>query len=201
MLNRDSEYLAKLRDYYAEHRVLPSYSAVATLLGLRSTSAVAALVKRMKEAGFLDSGPGGRLQPGDRFFERPVSGNQIEGMPHAVNDAPIRGLNVDAYLVDQPSRTELLTVKEDSMIEAGLMPGDTVVVKKGAPTKPGDVVVAIVNNEFTVKYLAYDRHGFFLKPGNRAYAPIRSKDDLEIYGLVVGMFRKYPQRGPVRATG
>ena len=201
MLNRDPEYLAKLRDYYAEHRVLPSFSAAAALLGLRSTSAVAAFVKRMKAAGFLDSGPSGRLQPGDRFFERPVSDSQIEGMPHAVNDAPVEGLNVDAYLVDQPSRTVLLTVKEDSMIEAGLMPGDTVVVKKGAPTKPGDVVVAIVNNEFTVKYLAYDRHGFFLKPGNRAYSPIRPKDDLEIYGLVVGMFRKYQQPGNIRAAG
>ena len=87
------------------------------------------------------------------------------------------------------------------MIEAGLMPGDTVVVKKGAPTKPGDVVVAIVDNEFTVKYLALDRRGFFLKPGNRAYTPIRPKDDLEIYGLVVGMFRKYQQPGNIRAAG
>jgi repressor LexA len=201
MLNRDPEYLAKLRDYYAEHRVLPSYSAVATLLGLRSTSAVAAFVKRMKEAGFLDSAPGGRLQPGDRFFERPVSDLQRQGIPHAVNDAPVEGLNVDAYLVDQPSRTVLLTVKGDSMIEAGLMPGDTVVVKRGAPAKPGDVVVAIVDNEFTVKYLAHDRRGFFLKPGNKAHAPIRPKDDLEIYGLVVGMFRKYQQPGNIRAAG
>ena len=201
MLNRDPEYLAKLRDYYAEHRVLPSYSAVAALLGLRSTSAVAAFVKRMKETGFLDSAPGGRLQPGHRFFERPVSDIQRHGIPHAVNDVAVEGLNVDAYLVDQPSRTVLLTVKEDSMVEAGLMPGDTVVVKKGAPTKPGDVVVAIVDNEFTVKYLALDRRGFFLKPGNRAYTPIRPKDDLEIYGLVVGMFRKYQQPGNIRAAG
>ena len=201
MLNRDPEYLAKLRDYYAEHRVLPSYSAVATLLGLRSTSAVAAFVKRMKETGFLDSAPGGRLQPGHRFFERPVSDIQRHGIAHAVNDVRVEGLNVDAYLVDQPSRTVLLTVKEDSMIEAGLMPGDTVVVKKGAPTKPGDVVVAIVDNEFTVRYLAHDRRGFFLKPGNRAYMPIRPKDDLEIYGLVVGMFRKYQQPGNIRAAG
>ena len=201
MLNRDPEYLAKLRDYYAEHRVLPSYSAVAALLGLRSTSAVAAFVKRMKEGGFLDSAPGGRLQPGHRFFERPVSDIQRPGIPHAVNDAPVEGLNVDAYLVDQPSRTVLLTVKEDSMIEAGLMPGDTVVVKRGAPAKPGDVVVAIVDNEFTVKYLAHDRRGFFLKPGNKAHAPIRPKDDLEIYGLVVGMFRKYQQPANIRAAG
>lgn len=201
MLNRDPEYLAKLRDYYAEHRVLPSYSAVAALLGLRSTSAVAAFVNRMKETGFLDSAPGGRLQPGHRFFERPVSDIQRHGIPHAVNDVPVEGLNVDAYLVDQPSRTVLLTVKEDSMIEAGLMPGDTVVVKRGAPAKPGDVVVAIVDNEFTVRYLAHDRRGFFLKPGNKSYTPIRPKDDLEIYGLVVGMFRKYQQPGNIRAAG
>jgi SOS regulatory protein LexA len=201
MLNRDPEYLAKLRDYYAEHRVLPSYSAVAALLGLRSTSAVAAMVKRMKAAGLIDSAPGGRLQPGHRFFERPVADSVSAGMPQNANDAPVEGLNVDAYLVDQPSRTVLLTVTGDSMIEAGLMPGDTIVVKRGAPAKPGDVVVAIVDNEFTVKYLAHDRRGFFLKPGNRAYTPIRPKDDLEIYGLVVGMFRKYQQPGNIRAAG
>ena len=191
MLNRDPEYLAKLRDYYAKHRVLPSYSAVASLLGLRSTSAVAAFVKRMKEGGFLDSAPGGRLQPGHRFFERPVYDVQHLEISHAGNNVPVEGLNVDAYLVDQPSRTVLLTVKENSMIEAGLMPGDTVVVKRGAPATPGDVVVAIVDSKFTVKYLAHDRRGLFLKPGNKAHASIRSKGDLEIYGLVVGMFRKY----------
>lgn len=193
MLNRDVEYAAKLRDYYAEHRVLPSYSTVATILGLRSTSAVAAMVKRMKEGGLLDSAPGGRLQPGSRFFDRLVADTISAGIPQSANDVPVEGLNVDAYLVDQPSRTVLLAVKGDSMIEAGLMPGDTVVVKKGAPAQPGDVVVAVVDNEFTVKYLAQDNRGFFLKPGNRAYPPIRAKDHLEIYGLVVGMFRKYPR--------
>lgn len=191
MLNRDPEYLAKLRDYYAEHRVLPSYSAVAALLGLRSTSAVAALVKRMKEGAFLDSAPGGRLQPGQRFFERAVADTRGDGSPQGVNDAPVEGLNVDAYLVDQPSRTVLLTVKDDSMVEAGLLPGDVLVVKKGAPGGVGDIVVAIVEHEYTVKCLAHDRRGFFLMPRNKAHAPVRPNGSLEIFGLVVGMFRKY----------
>jgi repressor LexA len=77
------------------------------------------------------------------------------------------------------------------MIDAGLMPGDTVIVKKGAPATPGDIVVAIVDNEFTVKYLAQDKQSFYLRPGNTAYSPIRAKDHLEIFGLVVGSFRKY----------
>ena len=100
-----------------------------------------------------------------------------------------------AYLVDQPSRTVLLSMKDDSMSGAGLMPGDTLVVKLRAPAQPGDVVVAIVDHEFTVKYLAHDPNGFFLEPGNPAYAPIRSSEALEIYGRVVASFRKYPSAG------
>lgn len=53
------------------------------------------------------------------------------------------------------------------------------------------LVVAIVDNEFTVKYLEQDKAGFYLRPGNRAYPSIRAQDHLEIFGLVMGMFRKY----------
>jgi len=66
------------------------------------------------------------------------------------------------------------------------------VVKRRAPTQPSDVVVAIVKHEFTVRYLAHDHKGFFLKPGNPAYAPLRTSEELEIYGRVVASFRKYP---------
>ena len=191
MKNRDQEHLDKLRDYYAQHRVLPSFSVIARLVGLKTTSAVSAMVDRMKTAGLLESAPDRRLQPGPKFFEREILDTIQAGQPQAANEPGIEGLNVDAFLIDNPSRTVLLTVKGDSMIEAGLMPGDAVIVKKGAPAKPGDIVVAIVDNEFTVKYLAEDRQGFFLKPGNKAYSIIRAKDHLEIFGLVVGSFRKY----------
>ena len=86
----------------------------------------------------------------------------------------------------------LLRVRGDSMKDAGLLEGDLVLVLKGAPAKAGDIVVAIVDNQFTVKYLAQDkRGGFFLRPGNVAYEPIRAKSDLELYGRVVGALRKY----------
>ncbi len=195
MRNRDPEYLKKLRDYYAEHRVLPSYSIVAGLLELRAISAVAAFVTRMRQAGFLASAPNGRLQPGSRFFERAHAESLDTPAPAADTDVPVAGLQIDAYLVDQPSRTVLLSMKDDSMSGAGLMPGDTLVVKLRAPAQPGDVVVAIVDHEFTVKYLAHDPNGFFLEPGNPAYAPIRLSEALEIYGRVVGSFRKYPSAG------
>lgn len=190
-MTKDPEYLAKLRDYYAEHRILPSFSGMATLVGMKSKAAVSAMVGRLREAGYLDYAPDRRIQPGRRFFEREVLDNIRAGRPQSANEGGGELINIDGYLIENPSRTVLLSVKGDSMIEAGLLPGDTLIVKKNAPADPGDVVVAIVDNEFTVKYLAKDKRGFFLRPGNEAYQPIRANDRLEIYGLVVGSFRKY----------
>lgn len=190
-MSKDMEYLGKLQDYYAQHRTLPSLANIGALVGLKAKSAVAVMVGRLKEAGYLDHAPDRRLQPGKLFFEREILDSVRAGLPQPANDARTEAFSIDEYLIDSPSRTVLLSIKGDSMIEAGLMPGDTVIVKKGAPAKPGDIVVAIVDNEFTVKYLAKDKNSFYLKPGNKAYAPIRANDHLEMFGLVVGSFRKY----------
>ena len=77
------------------------------------------------------------------------------------------------------------------MIDAGIMPGDTVVVEKRGPASVGDMVIAIVDNEFTLKKLGNEKGKFILIPANPAYPVIRPKNDLEIFGVVVGQFRKY----------
>lgn len=192
MLNRDSQYLAQLRDYYAQNGALPSFTNVGRMLGMKSTGSVAALVRRMREDQYLESGVGGRIQPGQRFFERQRSESPVPaGLPQTSQDVTADTIAIDRYLVDEPSRTVLVQVKGDSMVKAGLFSGDTVVVKRGAPTKPGDIVVAQVDGEYTIKYLAKDRKGFYLKPGNENYADIRPRDDLDIFGKVTGCFRKY----------
>lgn len=188
---RDYEYLSSLRDYYAKHKALPSFSVIANMVGLKSTSAVSAMVGRLKSEGYLESAPDKRLKPGSRFFEREIVDTVQAGFPRPANDLRSDAMSIDSYLIEQPSRTIMLTVKGDSMIDAGLMEGDTVIVNKVALSKVGDIVVAIVDNEFTIKYLAQDKNGFYLKPGNKGYPPIRPKEHLEIFGLVVGSFRKY----------
>lgn len=191
-MSTDLKYLNQLRDYFSKHHVIPSFAKVANLLGLKSSSSVAALAKRLAAEGYLESGPGGRLAPGPRFFEREILDSVRAGMPAAANQPLTETLAIDEYLIRTPSRTVLLTIKGDSMIDAGLMPGDTVVVERGAPAQQGDIVVAIVDNEFTVKYLELDKNRqFFLRPGNKAYPPIRPAESLEMYGKVVGVFRKY----------
>jgi SOS-response transcriptional repressor LexA len=84
-----------------------------------------------------------------------------------------------------------VTVKGDSMNGAGIQAGDTVVVEKRATAKVGDIVIAIVENEFTLKYLDKEKDKFVLRPANLAYPVIRPKGSLEIFGVVVGQFRKY----------
>lgn len=189
---RDHEYLNNLRDYYAKHRALPSFSVIATMVGLRSTSAVSAMVSRLKSESYLESAPDKRLKPGKRFFEREILGSVQAGLPTPANDGFIETISIDSHLIDQPSRSVLLTVKGESMVDAGLLDGDIVVVKKDAPTKAGDIVVAIVDNEYTIKFLESDKRGFYLKPANKSFPEIRANGHLEMFGLVVGSFRKYP---------
>ncbi len=151
------------------------------------------MLGRLIDQGFLERTPDRRLAPGQRFFERQVVSSVRAGGPQEASQEAPEALSIDSYLVEHPSRSVLLTIRGDSMVDAGLLAGDTIVVQKGAPAKAGDIVVAIVDNEFTVKYLDFDkkRKAFFLRAGNIAYAPIRPTNQLELFGVVVGSFRKY----------
>ncbi len=190
-MEQDANYLARLQDYYADNGVLPPYSTVMMLLGFKSKSPVAALVARLKLMGFLESTPEKRLKPGRRFFERPIFDSVRAGFPSPAEDTRHDTLTIDEYLVERPSSTVLVTVKGDSMIAAGIMPGDTVVVEKRSLANVGDMVIAIVDNEFTLKTLGKEKGKFVLIPANPAYPVIRPQSDLEIFGVVVGQFRKY----------
>lgn len=187
----DTRYLAKLQDYYARHRTLPSYSGIGALVGLRSKASVAGMVTRLKAGGYLDSSPDRRLKPGKRFFERALAESVRAGLPSPAADTQPDSASLDEYLVGKPSRTIIITVKGDSMINAGIHPGDRVVVEKRVAATAGDIVVAIVDNEFTLKRLAREKGRLVLKPENKAYPVIRPKEDVEIYGVVVGLVRKY----------
>ncbi len=190
-MNDDSQYFARLRDYYSRHRVLPSYSSIGQLVGLRSKASVAGMVVRMKSAGLLESSPDRRLKPGKNFFGIPITESVRAGAPSSALDSFPEMMSIDEQLVSHPSRTVFITVKGDSMIDAGIRPGDVVVVEKRTTVKNGDIVIAMLDNEFTLKRLQNEKGRFVLKPENKAYPTIRPMGDLEIFGVVVGQFRKY----------
>jgi repressor LexA len=185
----DGQYLTKLQDYYARHRVLPSYARSGA--GGAEFRRPWPMVVRLKAEGFLESSPDRRLKPGRRFFERPIADSVRAGLPSPAADAAPDTVTIDEFLVPHPSRSVLITVKGDSMIDAGIRAGDVVVVEKRVAANVGDIVVAIVDNEFTLKRLDREKGRIVLRPENKAYPVIRPKDSTEIFGVVVGLFRKF----------
>ncbi len=101
-------------------------------------------------------------------------------------------IGLDTYLIRDPEHTVLLSVAGDSMIKAGLFDGDMLVVDTGKKAKIGDIVIAVVDMEFTVKYLEKDATGkMYLQPANEKYTAIYPDEELQIYGVVLGSLRKF----------
>ncbi|MFZ5524214.1 MAG: LexA family protein [Pseudomonadota bacterium] len=189
---RDSEYLAKLQDYYADWKNIPSYAKLCEVFGIASKSWVKAVLMRLSAAGFIERTPDGAWIPTRQFFARPLAESSVQaGMPVAVTETQGEYFVIDEMLIDTPSETTLIPVKGDSMIEAGIHDGDVAVVEKRNLANVGDIVVAIVDNEFTLKTLDKERGKYILRPANQAYPVIRPQGTLEIFGVLIGLIRKY----------
>ena len=189
---KDAEYLAKLQDYYADWKSIPSYASLCEVLGIASKSWVKAVLDRLCKAGFIERTPNGVWIPTRQFFARPFAESSVQaGMPVSVTATQGEYFIIDEMLIDTPSLTTMITVKGDSMIDAAIHDGDIAVVEKRNFANVGDIVVAIVDNDFTLKTLDKERGQFILRPANAAYPVIYPHGSLEIFGVLVGLIRKY----------
>lgn len=195
--NYDSVHLDKLRDYFAQHRLLPSYAVIANLLGFSGKTGAVQLVKRLIEAGYIETATGGKLVPLDRFFELPLLDQQI---PAGVGEPDVAFSSFQAYaldrlLVEDRSKTVLVPIRGDSMIDAGVLDGDTAIVERTESPRAGDFVVAAVDGQYTIKELRFERSKPVLVPHNKQYEPIRPRQDILILGVVKGIVRRYDRPG------
>ncbi len=127
-------------------------------------------------------------------FEFTLLSHRISaGFPSPAADYAEEGLDLNSYLVQNKPATFMFTVKGDSMLGAGICDGDKVVVDKALKPKHKDIVVAIVNDEYTIKRLYQLRGKTELQPENPQYQPITFEEgsELQIWGVVVGVVRKY----------
>lgn len=100
-------------------------------------------------------------------------------------------MDIDRYLIDRPNSTFLVRVKGDSMKDAGILQGDIVAVDRSREAKNGDIVIASLEGDVTIKYLDLANVSPRLLPANEEYPPIVLEADSQILGVVVGSVRKY----------
>jgi SOS regulatory protein LexA len=189
---RIAEKIESLRRFVRRERRAPGYAEMMDLFGYRSKNAVFGLLNRLQELGYLRKSPEGKISPTGKLAGTvKLLGAVQAGFPSPAEEELVDTLSLDEYLIRRPEATFMLTVQGDSMSGAGIMPGDIVLVEKGNAPKPGDIVVAQVDEEWTLKYFAQDRAGVRLDPANPRYRFIRPRQSLVIGGVVRGVVRKY----------
>lgn len=183
--------IAQLRHFFMTEGRAPGYKEMLAIFGYRSKNAVYELLKKMEQYGYIRK-KRGKIAPTARLTGSiKMLGSVQAGFPSPAEEELSDTINLDQFLVCKPEATYLLTVTGDSMIEAGIHPGDLVLVEKGATAKNNDIVIAQVDDEWTLKYFIKDGQGVCLMPANKKYHSIRPRRSMIIGGVVRAVIRKY----------
>lgn len=116
------------------------------------------------------------------FIESQVSA----GFPSSAENYIDKALDLNDLIIKHPSATYFIRVKGDSMIDDGIKNGDILIVDRALSISNNKIVIARINDEYTVKRVKIDGQRIFLMPGNKNYQPIEIKDDMEcdVMGVV-----------------
>jgi repressor LexA len=187
----DIEQRGKIASFYAKHRRLPGYEELMTLTGFKSKNAVWKLINRLVEDGVLIKDRHGRLAPGDALRGVRMLGVVEAGFPSPAEEELLDVMDFDEFLAPNKESSYILKVKGDSMIDAGIREGDLVIVERRQTYKPGQIVIASVEGEYTMKYLRKRGDTYYLEPANEKYKPIYPKGHLMVEAVVTAVVRKY----------
>jgi DNA polymerase V len=115
------------------------------------------------------------------------------GFPSPADDHAESRLDLNEYLINQAESTFFVRIKGDSMVDAGILDNDIVIVDRSKSAAINDIVLASIDGEFTVKVLTKNNKGPYLMPANKEFKPIYIEEgsQFEIWGVVTGSVRKF----------
>lgn len=181
-----------VRNFIHQTGRAPTLDELRKLFNLSSKNTASVLASKLIKAGVMTRTETGRLTAHPCAPACPLRrlGSVAAGLPSPAEEMLLDTLTLDAFLISRPEATFMLTVEGDSMIEAGILPGDTVLVERGRTTKNGDIVIACVDGEWTMKYFFKDHTGIRLEPANSRYSTIRPSRSFSMDGVVSSVVRK-----------
>lgn len=180
----------KLMQFYRSHKRMPSYSEMMKLFGYKSKNAVFKLVEKFVEAGIVMKDAMGKLIPNNLFDEVPLLGSVKAGFPSDVSEVR-DSMNLEDFLIDKSKDTYILEVDGDSMIDAHIADGDMVIVERATRAKDGEIVVAEIDGEWTMKYWREKSGKAWLEPANKDFKPMYPEHSLRVAAKVKAVVRKY----------
>jgi len=190
-----------IREFQRKRGYSPSLSDLAIAFGVRSKNAVAKVVSALVKNGHLEKDPKGRIKileaeesaAGSLIsaLSLPLFGPISAGFAAPAEEQAEELVTLDSYLVRDKNATFLLRVRGDSMINAGIHEGDLVIVERGKEPRVGEIVVGVLDGEFTLKRLKRDKGKYYLQAENDAYPDLFALDELKVAGVVKGVIRKY----------
>lgn len=195
---RQREVLDFIHDFIRDRGFSPSQAEIAEALGLRSPNAVAQHVRLMVKKGALEHTPGVSRSLRPRETPEPPEAPGLPLVGEVAAGAPILAEeNVEAHLPLSPGLFRsppdyLLRVRGESMIEAGIRPGDLVAVQRRAMVSEGDIAVVRLNDEVTLKRWTTRGGQVALLPENHSMSPIivdPSRESVVVEGSVMGLIR------------
>jgi repressor LexA len=148
-------------------------------------------VNKMIAGGLLQRDQKGHLTLPRQSFAIPLAGSVQAGFPTPEEEALCDVISLDEYLINRPETSFILRVSGDSMTGAGIMEGDLVVIEKERNPRPGDIVIAEVDGEWTMKYFRRKGKQTLLEAANPRYPDIIARTELRIGGVVAAVIRKY----------
>lgn len=172
----------------------PSVREICLAVGLKSTSTVHAHLNRLEEEGYIrrDATKPRALELTDTSTVRgrsvPLLGRVTAGVPILAQQ------NIEEYYMLPQNlvggdEVFILSVQGESMIEAGILDGDFVIVRRQSHAENGDIVVAMIDDEATVKRIFYEKARVRLQPENSAMQPIYARE-VSVLGRVIALFRQ-----------
>jgi len=177
--------------FYRRRRRMPSLRELAPLWGFRSQNAADKLARHLIDLEFLAKDPTGKLLPTRFFSAVRVLGAVEAGFPSPAEEELGDTMDLDEFLIKNKEATYMLKVTGDSMREAGILPGDMVLVERGLEAHDGDIVIAQIDHAWTMKYLRKRGRKVWLEPANKRYKPIFPTEELKIAAVVIAVIRKY----------
>jgi repressor LexA len=198
LTKRQKEIFDYIKRYVRKYGYPPTVREIGKALGLHSPSTVHAHLGKLEKSGLLRRDPSkpralellvDRAKRAVRPAGVPLVGNVAAGEPILAEENIEDYLEVPSVIGGDGEDDYVLQVRGDSMKDAGILGGDYVVVRPAEEASNGEIVVALLEDEATVKRYFRERDGIRLQPDNPRHKPIRSKD-ARVLGKVVGMFRK-----------